>query len=194
MRKAIKAAKATPAPPPDTPAAPPARPVLDSIERNRLENLRMLVRYHDGPVSLSRKLGYQNAAFMVQLSSENYSRRITGKNARKMEVKLGLPEGIIDSDPGAGRIRAALGVDDSGHAAYSGTPFDASLEVSMQRNRMSRGRLSDVIRRVMELLGPERSTPDNVAHITDETLYVADLTDQEPHTLLIQRVISKAAK
>ncbi|MGV0954548.1 MAG: hypothetical protein ACOYBR_09575 [Fluviibacter sp.] len=195
MKTTKSARLATPPPAPPPPSPPPAtpRPALDSIERARLENLRTLVRYFDGPVALSRKLGYQNAAFIVQLASENYSRRITSKNARRIETKLGLADGLLDTDPALGRVRVALGLDDSTPPPGTTRSSSTSLEMAMQRNRSARVRLADVIRRVMELLG-DKATPENVADITDETLYIAEMNDADPKTVMIQRIIDHKVK
>src|SRR5213595_2263992 len=62
----------------------------------RRDNLRTLIQQHDGPAALARRLGYRNAAFLVQMGGPNPSRPVTERTARDFEQKLGLPAGWLD--------------------------------------------------------------------------------------------------
>src|SRR5438105_2529020 len=62
----------------------------------RRDNLRTLIHQHDGPAALARRLGYRNAAFLVQMAGPNPSRPVTERTARDFEDKLGLPAGWLD--------------------------------------------------------------------------------------------------
>jgi len=45
---------------------------------------------------LSKKLGYSNASFIVQMTGPNPTREVTEKTARKIEQTLDLPIGWLD--------------------------------------------------------------------------------------------------
>ncbi len=67
----------------------------------RRDNLRTLIQQHEGPAALARRLGYRNAAFLVQMAGPNPSRPVTERTAREFEAKLGLPSGWFDHVKGA---------------------------------------------------------------------------------------------
>lgn len=69
---------------------------------NRRENLRRMVGedgQFDGPLALSKALGYANASFIVQMIGPNPSRDVTEKTARKIERTLKLEDGSLDWPP-----------------------------------------------------------------------------------------------
>lgn len=68
------------------------------IYKQRRENLRRLVRDWSGPANLANKLGYANASYIVQMAGPHPIRAISEKTARKIEGKLGLPQGWLDTD------------------------------------------------------------------------------------------------
>lgn len=67
---------------------------------NRRANLRLLIDQWGGPKPLSKKLGYRNASFLVQMAGPHPTREVTEKTARAIEVKLELPAGWMDREPG----------------------------------------------------------------------------------------------
>ena len=67
----------------------------------RRDNLRRLIQQHDGPAALARRLGYKNAAFLVQMAGPHPSRPVTERTARGFEEKLKLPSGWLDAAPDA---------------------------------------------------------------------------------------------
>ena len=69
---------------------------MTKINDHRIENLRRLMREHDGPSALAAKLDYANGSFLVQMAGPNPSRPITEATARKIEEKLKLPVGYMD--------------------------------------------------------------------------------------------------
>ena len=75
----------------------------------RRENLRHLIRQHDGPAALARRLGYRNGAFLVQMAGPNPSRPVSERTARAFEAKLGLPTGWFDDAQRAASTPSALG-------------------------------------------------------------------------------------
>lgn len=82
---------------------------MTKIKENRIENLRKLVIQWDGPSKLSRKLGYKNPSFLVQMTGPNPTREITEKSARAIEAKLELPQGWLDDEHGA-ELQAGLDI------------------------------------------------------------------------------------
>jgi hypothetical protein len=62
----------------------------------RRDNLRILIQQHDGPAAMARRLGYRNAAFLVQMAGPNPTRPVSERTARGFEEKLGLPPGWLD--------------------------------------------------------------------------------------------------
>jgi hypothetical protein len=72
-----------------------------STYENRRTNLRALVEQWGGPLPLSKKLGYKNASFISQMSGPHPTREVTEKSARRIEQKLGLPAGWMDTPSGA---------------------------------------------------------------------------------------------
>lgn len=67
----------------------------------RRENLRNLISAWDGPLALAKKLGYANAAFMVQMAGPNPSRPVSERTARMIEEKLDLGSEFMDRRPSA---------------------------------------------------------------------------------------------
>lgn len=63
---------------------------------SRRENLRKLIDELDGVTVLSKKLGYKNASFLVQMAGPNPIQEISEKTARRIESKLGLVVGWLD--------------------------------------------------------------------------------------------------
>lgn len=57
----------------------------------RRENLRKLIEQWGGPLPLSKKLGYANASFLVQMAGPHPTREVSEKTARTIEMKLELP-------------------------------------------------------------------------------------------------------
>lgn len=66
---------------------------------NRRTNLRRLIEQWGGPSTLSAKLGYSNASFLVQMAGPNPIREVSEKTARRIEKKLDLHQGFLDSRP-----------------------------------------------------------------------------------------------
>jgi hypothetical protein len=65
----------------------------------RLARLRELIEQHGGPLALSKKLGYTNASYLVQMTGPNPMRPVSERTARRYERQLGLPEGWLDQAP-----------------------------------------------------------------------------------------------
>lgn len=65
----------------------------------RRENLRKLIEQWNGPLPLSKKLGYSNASFLVQMAGPHPSREVSEKTARAIEIKLQLPTLWLDQPP-----------------------------------------------------------------------------------------------
>jgi hypothetical protein len=93
----------------------------------RRENLRDLIRRHEGPAALARRLGYRNAAFLVQMAGPNPSRPITERTARGFEEKLGLPAGWFDRDAAPAPPSTAAA------AAPAAAPIDSVLVTEVLR-------------------------------------------------------------
>lgn len=72
---------------------------MQSLFDNRRTNLRMLIDQWGGPLPISRKLGYRNASFIVQMAGPNPTREISERTARKIEEALGLAPGWLDAHP-----------------------------------------------------------------------------------------------
>lgn len=66
----------------------------------RRDKLRSLIEEWGGPKPLSKKLGYKNASFLVQMAGPNPTRDVTERTARSIEQKLELPRGWMDKDEG----------------------------------------------------------------------------------------------
>lgn len=88
------------------------RTMTNDIFSNRRANLRDLIDQWHGPLALSKKLGYSNASFVVQMAGPNPNREVTEKTARKIEQTLGLPPGWMDEPAGrkglAGKVDTSL--------------------------------------------------------------------------------------
>lgn len=70
--------------------------IMPNEYTNRRDNLRKLIEQWGGPSSLSSKLGYSNASFLVQMAGPNPIREISERTARKIERALDLPSGFLD--------------------------------------------------------------------------------------------------
>ena len=68
------------------------------VHKRRLDNLRALIREWGGPTSLSKRLGYSNPTYLVQLAGPNPSRPLWERSARAIEKKLGLPDLWFDKN------------------------------------------------------------------------------------------------
>lgn len=82
--------------------------MTNNIFEYRRANLRNLIEKWHGPLTLSKKLGYSNASFLVQMCGPNPTREVTEKTARKIEDVLGLPAGWLDDTPGHNERAAAV--------------------------------------------------------------------------------------
>jgi hypothetical protein len=74
----------------------------------RRENLRSLIKVHDGPTGLAKVLGYANPSFIVQMAGPSPSRDVTESTARNFEAKLGLESGFLDRKPNASAATIAI--------------------------------------------------------------------------------------
>ena len=66
------------------------------IKDHRRANLRMIIAHFGGPALLSRRLGYRNASYIVQMSGPTPARDVSAKTARMIEKELKLPIGWMD--------------------------------------------------------------------------------------------------
>jgi hypothetical protein len=72
--------------------------MTQALDRRRA-NLRILADLSGGPVALSKRLGYANASYVVQMyapEDSKWSRPVTEKRARAIEAKLGLPADLMN--------------------------------------------------------------------------------------------------
>jgi hypothetical protein len=80
----------------------PDSPMSQTLD-NRRANLRALAELCGGPVALSKRLGYKNASYVVQMyaqdQSSKWARPVTEKRARAIEEKLGLPSDLMNESP-----------------------------------------------------------------------------------------------
>ena len=67
----------------------------------RRENLRNLIQAWNGPLALAKKLGYKNAAFLVQMAGPNPTRMVSERTARMIEDTLDLGIEFMDRRPSA---------------------------------------------------------------------------------------------
>lgn len=71
---------------------------LNPVFAARHANLQTLIEQHRTKGALSRRLGYsEDGSFISQLAGDPPLRRITENVARKIESKLGLADGWMDS-------------------------------------------------------------------------------------------------
>jgi hypothetical protein len=70
---------------------------MATVEELRMANLRVLIDQHGGVSKFSKRLGYANPSFLSQMVGPNPSRDITEKSARKIEARLGIPRGTLDT-------------------------------------------------------------------------------------------------
>lgn len=80
----------------------------------RRENLRKLIEQWGGPLPLSKKLGYANASFLVQMAGPHPTREVSEKTARTIEMKLELPTLWMDEAPPSGKSTKVNKPDASG--------------------------------------------------------------------------------
>lgn len=66
------------------------------IKDIRLKNGRKAIADHGGVAKVSRKMGYQNPSYLVQIFGPSPTRPPSEKTCRKVEVALGLSEGALD--------------------------------------------------------------------------------------------------
>lgn len=71
-----------------------------TIVEIRLKNLRALIERWNA-VKLAKMLGYRQSSYLSQMTSDNPSRPLTEKNARRFEVQLDLEPGWFDIDHSA---------------------------------------------------------------------------------------------
>lgn len=80
----------------------PDSPMSQTLD-NRRANLRALAELCGGPVALSKRLGYKNASYVVQMyaqdQSSKWARPVTEKRARAIEEALGLPNDLMNESP-----------------------------------------------------------------------------------------------
>jgi hypothetical protein len=69
-----------------------------SVMEVRRDNLRKLIPQWGGAVAIATKLGHAGAAFITQMAGPNPTREMSEKQARKIESKLDLPRGWLDSN------------------------------------------------------------------------------------------------
>jgi len=72
-----------------------------TVYDHRRENLRNLVNAWKGPLALAKKLGYANAAFIVQMAGPNPTRLVSERTARMIEASLDLGREYMDRRPSA---------------------------------------------------------------------------------------------
>lgn len=70
----------------------PPRKDLAEVRRN---NLRQIVAQWGGPSALSKRLGYANASYLVQMVGPTPTRDVTEKTATKIEQVLALLPGAL---------------------------------------------------------------------------------------------------
>lgn len=67
-----------------------------TIDDFRLENMRRFINENGGPTAVSKRLGYSNGSYLVQMTGPNPTRPITEKSARSFEHRLGMKPGSLD--------------------------------------------------------------------------------------------------
>lgn len=72
--------------------------MADAIYATRKQNLRLLIEQWGSVTTLSKKLGYANASYLVQLTGPSASRTVGEKAARDIEETLGLPPRWLDEE------------------------------------------------------------------------------------------------
>lgn len=70
--------------------------MIVDIAKIRRENMRRLIREHDGPKAFAERIGLANS-FVVQMAGPNPTREVSEKTARKVENTLDLPAGWMDT-------------------------------------------------------------------------------------------------
>ncbi len=71
------------------------RTSLERVYRVRLDNMRLLCRQYGSAAEVARTLGV-TPAHLTHITGETVRRTIGEKQARDIEVKLGLHEGWLD--------------------------------------------------------------------------------------------------
>jgi hypothetical protein len=68
----------------------------DEVFKLRRENLRALIRQHEGATSLAKMLGYSSPSYLSQMVGPRPVRQVTEKVARGIEQRLRMPNGWLD--------------------------------------------------------------------------------------------------
>lgn len=101
-----------------------------TIQETRLQNGRKAIADFGGVGKVARKMGYQNASYLVQIFGPNPTRQPSEKTCRKIEETLGLPHGSFDQDRPAARSGSVpkAGLLDVGQLASMITQVNDILE------------------------------------------------------------------
>ena len=70
---------------------------MHTVHDYRRANLRKLANSVGGPGVLSKKLGYTNSSFLVQMAGPNPIRQVSEETARRFESTLDLVPGSLDT-------------------------------------------------------------------------------------------------
>ena len=70
---------------------------MPTVHDYRRANLRKLANSVGGPGVLSKKLGYTNSSFLVQMAGPNPIRQVSEETARRFESTLDLLPGSLDT-------------------------------------------------------------------------------------------------
>lgn len=70
---------------------------MPTVHDYRRANLRKLANSVGGPGVLSKKLGYTNSSFLVQMAGPNPIRQVSEETARRFESTLDLLPGSLDA-------------------------------------------------------------------------------------------------
>lgn len=68
------------------------------LKQTRLDNGRKVIKKFGGVASVSRKMGYKNASYLVQIFGPNPTRAPSDKTCRNIESALDLAEGYLDCE------------------------------------------------------------------------------------------------
>lgn len=106
----------------------------------RRQNLRNLIDNHGGPSAVA-KLADINLSFLVQMTGPTPIRPVSEKTARKCELAMGLPAGVMDTphgvaaDPSRARVTAPR---PSARVAYSARDNESDAPSAAQAMQVLR--------------------------------------------------------
>lgn len=76
--------------------------MFNSVYQNRYEHMREIIERHGGQTRVAEKMGVSKQ-YINLVGSENATKKIGDRMARKIESAFGLPIGTTDQEPGSKR-------------------------------------------------------------------------------------------